>query len=161
MWPSALITRGRELASGARDRGRTLAFSLGQSGSDGFIRGLPAGYATQLGTEFAGAVDLSAGQWQRLALARAYLRNAKIISLDEPASALDAKAEAEVYRHFARMAEARTVILISHRLGSCRLAGRILMLRDGRLTEQGSHEELVSSGGTYAELYRMQAAWYR
>ena len=138
-----------------------LAAAVARSGADEMAARLPGGLETPLGRDFHEGSELSVGQWQKLAIARAYLRDGEILVLDEPASALDAKAEAEVYRHFARMAEARTVILISHRLGSCRLAGRILVLRDGRLTEQGSHEELVSSGGTYAELYRMQAAWYR
>ena len=138
-----------------------LAAAVARSGADEMAARLPGGLETPLGREFHDGSELSVGQWQKLAIARAYLRDGEILVLDEPASALDAKAEAEVYRHFARMAEARTVVLISHRLGSCRLAGRILVLRDGRLAEQGSHEELVSSGGTYAELYRMQAAWYR
>ena len=138
-----------------------LAAAVARSGADEMAARLPGGLETPLGRDFHEGSELSVGQWQKLAIARAYVRDGEILVLDEPASALDAKAEAEVYRHFARMAEARTVILISHRLGSCRLAGRILVLRDGRLTEQGSHEELVSSGGTYAELYRMQAAWYR
>ena len=138
-----------------------LAAAVARSGADEVAARLPGGLETPLGRDFHEGSELSVGQWQKLAIARAYLRDGEILVLDEPASALDAKAEAEVYRHFAQMAEARTVILISHRLGSCRLAGRIVVLRDGRLAEQGSHEELVSSGGTYAELYRMQAAWYR
>ena len=138
-----------------------LAAAVARSGADEVAARLPGGLETPLGREFHEGSELSVGQWQKLAIARAYLRDGEILVLDEPASALDAKAEAEVYRHFARMAEARTVILISHRLGSCRLAGRIVVLRDGRLAEEGRHEELVSSGGTYAELYRMQAAWYR
>ena len=138
-----------------------LAAAVARSGADEVAARLPGGLETPLGREFHEGSELSVGQWQKLAIARAYLRDGEILVLDEPASALDAKAEAEVYRHFAQMAEARTVILISHRLGSCRLAGRIVVLRDGRLAEQGSHEQLVSAGGTYAELYRMQAAWYR
>ena len=138
-----------------------LAAAVARSGADEVAARLPGGLETPLGRDFHEGSELSVGQWQKLAIARAYLRPAEILVLDEPASALDAKAEAEVYRHFAQMAEARTVILISHRLGSCRLAGRIVVLRDGRLAEQGSHEQLVSAGGTYAELYRMQAAWYR
>ena len=138
-----------------------LAAAIERSGADEVAARLPGGLETPLGRGFHEGSELSVGQWQKLAIARAYLRDGEILVLDEPASALDAKAEVEVYRHFERMAEARTVILISHRLGSCRLAGRILVLCEGRLAEQGSHEQLVSSGGTYAELYRMQAAWYR
>ena len=109
-----------------------------QSGADGFIRGLPAGYATQLGTEFAGAVDLSAGQWQRLALARAYLRDAQIIILDEPTAALDPRAEVAVYRQFRDAAGSRCAVFISHRLGSARLAHRILVMRGGRAGRGGN-----------------------
>ena len=138
-----------------------LAAAVARSGAEEVAARLPGGLETPLGREFHEGSELSVGQWQKLAIARAYLRDGEILVLDEPASALDAKSEAEVYRHFAQMAEARTVVLISHRLGSCRLAGRIVVLRDGRLAEEGRHEELVSSGGTYAELYRMQAAWYR
>ena len=97
----------------------------------------------------------------RFAIARAYFREAGLLVLDEPASALDAQAEADVYAHFARMAEERTVLLISHRLGSCRIADRILVLRDGRLVEEGTHEALLAGGGEYASLYRLQAEWYR
>ena len=120
-----------------------LIAAAAQSGADGFIRGLPAGYATQLGTEFAGAVDLSAGQWQRLALARAYLRDAQIIILDEPTAALDPRAEVAVYRQFRDAAGSRCAIFISHRLGSARLAHRILVLRGGELVEEGTHDALL------------------
>ncbi len=101
------------------------------------------------------------GQWQKLAIARAYLRPAELVILDEPASALDAKAEAEVYAHFAQMVTGRMAVLVSHRLGSCRLADRILVLEHGQLVEQGTHEQLLASGGTYADLYRLQAEWYQ
>ena len=115
-----------------------LAAAVARSGADEMAARLPGGLETPLGRDFHDGSELSVGQWQKLAIARAYLRDGEILVLDEPASALDAKAEAEVYRHFARMAEARTVILISHRLGSCRLAGRILVLRDGRLASRGA-----------------------
>ena len=98
---------------------------------------------------------------KKLAIARAYIRPAEILILDEPASALDARAEAEVYDHFAQIAEDRTVLLISHRLGSCRLAHCTLVLRDGRLVEEGNHRELIAMNGEYAEMYRNQAQWYQ
>ena len=144
-----------------RDDTQALAATVARSGADEVIAALPDGLDTRLGKEFQAGVDLSVGQWQKLAIARAYFRPADILILDEPASALDAKAEAAVYEHFARMAEASTVLLISHRLGSCRIADRILVLRAGALVEQGTHTELLAVGGEYAALYRLQAAWYR
>ncbi len=134
--------------------------ALERSGASEVAASLPDGVETRLGKEFHQGEDLSHGQWQKLAIARAYAREAELLILDEPASALDAQAEASVYEHFARMARARTVVLISHRLGSCRLAQRIVVLERGRIVEEGSHEELLERGGRYAELYRMQAAWY-
>jgi ABC-type multidrug transport system fused ATPase/permease subunit len=124
------------------------------------IHGLPEGCETLLGKEFEGGQDLSQGQWQKLAIARAYLRDAEILVLDEPASALDALAELEVYRQFVKLSEGKAVLLISHRLGSARLADRILFLQQGRIVQEGTHDELMATGGPYAELYRMQAAWY-
>ena len=144
-----------------RDDTQTLAATVARSGADEVLAALPDGLDTRLGKEFHAGVDLSVGQWQKLAIARAYFRPANILILDEPASALDARAEAAVYDHFARMAEASTVLLISHRLGSCRIADRILVLREGALVEQGTHAELLAAGGEYATLYRLQAAWYR
>ena len=144
-----------------RDDARALAATVARSGADEVVAALPDGLDTQLGKEFQAGVDLSVGQWQKLAIARAYFRPADILILDEPASALDARAEAAVYEHFARMAEASTVLLISHRLGSCRIADRILVLREGALIEQGTHAALLATDGEYAALYRLQAAWYR
>ena len=144
-----------------RDDARALAATVARSGAAEVVAALPEGLDARLGKEFQAGVDLSVGQWQKLAIARAYFRPADILILDEPASALDAKAEAAVYEHFARMAEANTVLLISHRLGSCRIADRILVLREGALVEQGTHAELLAAGGEYAALYRLQAAWYR
>jgi ABC-type multidrug transport system fused ATPase/permease subunit len=131
------------------------------SGADALVQQLPAGYETLLGPEFAGGHELSLGQWQKLALARAYLRNGALLVLDEPASALDPLAEREVYRQFVNLAAGRTVVLISHRLGSARLADRIVFLSDGAIAEVGSHEELLARGGAYAALYALQAGWYR
>ena len=138
-----------------------IARAAARSGADEVAVSLPRGLETSLGKEFQEGSELSVGQWQRLAIARAYLRPAEILVLDEPASGLDAKAEAGVYDHFARMAEASTVVLISHRLGSCRLADRILVLNEGRVVEQGTHSQLIAAGGEYAELFKLQAGWYQ
>ena len=145
---------------GANDKTHLEAV-LARSGAQEVAAALPHGLDTPLGKEFHAGAELSVGQWQKLAIARAYFRPAEILILDEPASALDAKAEAAVYSHFADMAQERTAVLISHRLASCQIADRILVLREGRLVEQGTHGALLSSGGEYAELYRLQAAAYR
>ena len=145
---------------GAEDRA-LLETVLARSGAQEVAAELPQGLDTLLGKEFHAGAELSVGQWQKLAIARAYFRPAEILILDEPASALDAKAEAAVYAHFADLAQERTAVLISHRLASCQIADRILVLREGRLVEQGTHDALLSSGGEYAELYRLQAAAYR
>jgi ATP-binding cassette, subfamily B, bacterial len=131
------------------------------SSAEETVRALPAGYETLLGKEFEGGQDLSQGQWQKLAIARAYLRDAEILVLDEPASALDALAELEIYRQFVKLADGKAVLLISHRLGSARLADRILFLQQGRIVQEGTHDALMATGGPYAELYKMQAEWYR
>ena len=145
---------------GAADTER-LQSVLTRSGAHEVAAALPQGLDTPLGKEFHAGAELSVGQWQKLAIARAYFRPAEILILDEPASALDAKAEAAVYQHFADLAQGRTAILISHRLASCQIADRILVLREGRLVEEGTHAELLSSDGEYAELYRLQASSYQ
>lgn len=124
------------------------------------IADLEEGCETPLGKEFDEGRELSDGQWQTLAIARAYLRDAEFLVLDEPASALDAMAERQVYRQFVEISRRRTVILVSHRLGSVRMADRILFLRQGRIVEQGTHESLMDSGGAYASMYAAQAEWY-
>ena len=143
------------------DDAEAIAQAAARSGAAEVAASLPRGLETPLGKEFQEGSELSVGQWQRLAIARAYLRPVEILVLDEPASGLDAKAEAGVYHHFARMAEASTVVLISHRLGSCRLADRILVLNEGRVVEQGTHSQLIAAGGEYAELFKLQAGWYQ
>ncbi len=132
-----------------------------QAGADGFIGALPFKYTTPLGKEWEGGAELSTGQWQRLAIARAYLRDTQIIALDEPTAALDPRAEAEVYNHFSRAAAGRTAILVSHRLGSARMADRIIVLREGLIVEEGDHDSLLREDGEYARMFRLQASWYQ
>ncbi len=122
---------------------------------------LPAGYAQMLGRRFDGGVDLSGGEWQKIALARAYMRDAQLLILDEPTAALDARAEYEVFARFAQLMAGRMAMLISHRFSTVRMADRIVVLRDGQVVEEGTHDELVTRGGLYAELFAMQAAGYR
>ena len=122
---------------------------------------LDAGYEQQLGRRFDGGVQLSGGEWQKVALARAYMRDAAVLILDEPTAALDARAEYEVFLRFTALAAGRIAVIISHRFSTVRMASRILVLRDGKLIEQGTHAELVDAGGLYAELFNLQAAGYR
>jgi len=141
-------TRWREAA----DKGRA---------SD-FIDTLPAGYHTQLGKWFRDGRELSGGQWQKIALSRAFMRiRADVLVLDEPTAAMDAQAEAEVFEHFRQLARDRITILISHRFSTVRMADQIAVLDRGRIIEQGSHEELMRTGGRYAHLFTLQARGYR
>jgi len=119
------------------------------------------GYQQMLGRRFDDGVDLSGGEWQKIALARAYIRNAQVLILDEPTAALDARAEYEVFVRFSELVAGRMAILISHRFSTVRMADRIIVLRFGKVEEQGSHEELLASNGLYHELFTMQAAGYR
>jgi ATP-binding cassette subfamily B protein len=130
------------------------------AGADRFIEGLPDKYATMLGPEFIGGTDLSVGQWQRIALARAFFRAAPFVVLDEPTAALDPRAEQELFDRIRSLLSGRTVLLISHRFSSVRSADRIYVLDGGRVVEHGSHDELMALGGLYAELFTLQAAAY-
>jgi len=121
---------------------------------------LPEKYEQMLGKRFAGGVELSGGQWQKVALARAYMRDAQLLILDEPTAALDARAEHEVFLRFAELIEGKSAVLISHRFSTVRMADRILFLENGQMKELGSHEELLSQDGQYAELFNLQAAGY-
>ncbi|GJE40144.1 ABC transporter ATP-binding protein [Methylobacterium persicinum] len=129
--------------------------------ADSVVGRLPAGYGQRLGRRFEDGVDLSGGEWQKLAIARAYMRESEVLVLDEPTAALDARAEAEVFARLRALAAGRTALLISHRFSSVRRADRIVVLGDGRVWEAGTHEDLVRYGGRYAELFELQAAAYR
>jgi ATP-binding cassette subfamily B protein len=119
------------------------------------------GYKQMLGRRFEEGVELSAGQWQKIALARAYMRDAQVLILDEPTASLDARAEYEVFLRFADLTRDKMAVLISHRFSTVRMADRILVLSDGEVIEQGTHQQLVALGGRYAELFELQAAGYR
>jgi ATP-binding cassette subfamily B protein len=124
------------------------------------VTDLPDEYNQMLGKRFANGVELSGGQWQKVALARAYMRDAQLLILDEPTSALDARAEHEVFNRFAELIKGKAAVLISHRFSTVRMADRILFLEQGQLLELGSHEELLAQEGKYAELFKLQAQGY-
>jgi len=132
-----------------------------KSGASAVIEGLPQGYDTVLGKWFDGGVNLSGGEWQKVALGRAFMREAQILILDEPSAALDAKAEFELFSRLQQLAHGRTAIFISHRFSTVRRADRILVFEQGSLIESGTHEDLLALGGRYAELFNLQAASYR
>ncbi|MBW2198517.1 MAG: ABC transporter ATP-binding protein [Deltaproteobacteria bacterium] len=131
------------------------------AGADTLITGLPKGYETPLGKWFEDGEELSIGEWQKIALARAFLRDAQIIVLDEPTSALDAKSEYEVFRNFRKLLDGRSAVLISHRFSTVRMADRIFVFDGGKIKEQGTHEHLMRLGGTYAEFFEKQAQHYK
>ena len=114
-----------------------------------------------LGRRFDGGVDLSGGEWQKVALARAYLRDAQVLILDEPTAALDARSEYEVFQRFAELTAGKMALFISHRFSTVRMADRIVVLEGGRIAEEGSHEQLTRRGGRYSEMFELQAASYR
>ncbi len=129
--------------------------------ADEVIAKLPEGYEQMLGRRFLDGVDLSGGEWQRLALARAYLRDAQLLMLDEPTAALDARSEFEVFERFAELTKGKMALFISHRFSTVRMADRILVLAKGRIAEDGNHSQLMTLGGRYAEMFELQAASYR
>ena len=129
--------------------------------ADEVIATLPNGYDQLIGRRFKTGVDLSGGQWQKIAIARAYMRDAQVMILDEPTAALDARSEFEVFKRFKELSDDRTAVLISHRFSSVRMADRILVLEQGLLEASGTHEELLAQGGRYAELFELQASGYR
>src|SRR6266566_151453 len=129
--------------------------------ADSVAKRVPQGFDQMLGKRFENGVELSGGEWQKVALARAYMRDAQVLILDEPTAALDARAEYEVFLRFAELTKGRMAVLISHRFSTVRMADRILVLKGGELADDGTHEELVARGGLYAELFSLQAARYR
>jgi len=133
-----------------------------KGGGDAVAAKLPKGYETGLGRLFDEGVELSGGEWQKVALSRAFMaETAQVLILDEPTASLDAPSEYEIYRSFAELTDGKTTVFISHRFSTVRMADRIIVLHDGTIIEQGSHEELMSRGGKYAEMFNMQAEPYR
>jgi ATP-binding cassette subfamily B protein len=132
-----------------------------QSLANEVIEKLPEHYDQLIGRRFKTGVDLSGGEWQKIAIARAYMRDAQVLILDEPTAALDARAEFEVFQRFKELSEGKTAVLISHRFSSVRMADRIVVLGDGKVEATGTHAELLAQGGRYAELFELQAAGYR
>ena len=131
-----------------------------KAGVSDFIGQLPAGYDTLLGKQFVGGFDLSGGQWQRIAIARALARDASLIVLDEPSSALDAMAESELFQNFRELTRDKSALFITHRLGSVRMADKIVTLKEGAVVEVGTHDQLVNGNGEYATLFKAQAENY-
>jgi len=129
--------------------------------ADEVVAKLGAGYEQMLGRRFEGGVDLSGGEWQKIALARAYLRDAQLLVLDEPTAALDARSEYQVFQRFAELTAGKMALFISHRFSTVRMADRIVVLENGNIAEEGTHEKLTRMGGRYAELFELQAASYR
>ena len=158
------LSAGDNIALGRHERaGDTAAIvqAAERAGADNDIAGLPEGYETLLGPAFIDGTDLSTGQWQRVALARTFFRDAPLVILDEPTAALDAKAEHELFARIGELFADRSVLLISHRFSTVRSADRIYVLDKGCLVESGTHEQLIAAGGTYAELFSLQASPYQ
>jgi len=152
------ISTGRIEVRNDAFRIRAAAF---KSLAESVVQKFPDGYDQMLGCRFAGGVDLSGGEWQKIALARTYLRDAQLLILDEPTAALDARAEHEVFQRFADLTKGKMSVLISHRFSTVRMMDRILVIENGTIAEQGAHNQLLSSGGSYAEMFELQAAHYR
>ena len=158
------LSAGDNIAVGridARDDRARIERAAERSQADSVISHLPAGYEQMIGKRFKNGVELSGGEWQKMAIARAYMREAEVLILDEPTAALDARAEFEVFQRFKELSKGKTAVLISHRFSSVRMADRILVLANGKVEAAGTHVELVSQRGRYAELFELQAAGYR
>ena len=145
----------------ARDDRARVEQAAKRSLADDVIAKLPAGYEQMIGKRFRNGVELSGGEWQKIAIARAYMRDADVLILDEPTAALDARSEFEVFQRFKELSKGKTAVLISHRFSSVRMADRILVLANGKVEAAGTHEELMSQRGRYSELFELQAAGYR
>ena len=145
----------------ARDDRARIVAAAKRSLADDVIRKLPRGYDQVIGKRFRTGVELSGGEWQKIAIARAYMRDAQLLILDEPTAALDARSEFEVFKRFKELSQGKTAVLISHRFSSVRMADRIVVLMDGGVEAMGTHAELLEQGGRYAELFELQAAGYR
>jgi ATP-binding cassette subfamily B protein len=143
------------------DNSDAVEIAARKSLADAVVRRLPGGYDQMLGRRFEGGVDLSGGEWQKVALARAYLRDAQLLILDEPTAALDARSEYEVFQRFAELTSGKMAVLISHRFSTVRMADRIVVLDEGQIVEEGSHDRLISLHGRYAQLFELQASSYR
>ncbi len=158
------MTAAENIAVGrieARDDRARIVLAAERSLSDEVIAKLPNGYDQVIGKVFRGGLDLSGGEWQKIAIARAYMRDAQVLILDEPTAALDARSEFEVFQRFKELSRDKTAVLISHRFSSVRMADRIVVLEDGAVEATGTHEELLEQQGRYAELFELQAAGYR
>jgi ATP-binding cassette, subfamily B, bacterial len=158
------FTAGENIGAGrieATDDRNRIQQAAERSLADQIIQRLPQGYDQPLGKRFHGGADLSGGEWQKIAIARAYMRDAEVLILDEPTAALDARSEYEVFQRFRDLSLGKTAILISHRFSTVRMADRILVLENGQVVEAGSHEQLIASGGRYTELFELQASGYR
>jgi ATP-binding cassette subfamily B protein len=158
------LSAGDNIALGRHERHHdtaSITLAAERAGADADITALPEGYQTLLGPAFIDGTDLSAGQWQRLALARTFFRDAPLVILDEPTASLDAKAEHELFARIGQLLAGRSVLLISHRFSTVRSADRIYVLKGGRVVESGTHDELIAANGTYAELFTLQASPYQ
>ena len=145
----------------ARNNMAQIELAAKKSLAEGVINKLPHGYDQMLGRRFETGVDLSGGEWQKVALARAYLRDAQILVLDEPTAALDARSEHQVFERFAELTKGKMALLISHRFSTVKMADRIIVLERGVIAEEGRHEQLMAHGGRYAEMFELQASSYR
>jgi ATP-binding cassette subfamily B protein len=158
------LTAAENIAVGrieAREDQARITHAARQSLADDLIRRLPQGYEQIIGKRFRSGIDLSGGEWQKIAIARAYMRDAQLLILDEPTAALDARAEFEIFQRFKELSKGKTAVLISHRFSSVRMADRIVVMADGMIEAIGTHEALLAGGGRYAELFELQAAGYR